>query len=98
VSRLARHTYGYPPFNLLCIAWGSALLRQPKRRAERPARRDLPRPAGQDNFVSHTMKAEEDKRMKLIADYKSKAEVILLRPPPPSKKRRRRGGDLGKEG
>jgi hypothetical protein len=33
---------------------------------------------GQDNFVSHTMKAEEQKRMKLIADYKSKAEVPTL--------------------
>jgi hypothetical protein len=47
-------------------------------------------PPGQDNFVSHTMKAEEEKRMKLIADYKSKAEVpprtLPTFPPPMSAK------------
>ena len=34
--------------------------------------------SGQDNFVSHTMKAEEEKRVQLIEEHKSKAEV----PPP----------------
>jgi hypothetical protein len=34
--------------------------------------------SGQDNFVSHTMKAEEEKRAHFIEEHKSKAEVSLF--------------------